>query len=295
MTRSKPSPALPRWAGLPVFGSLALLSLTTAAAFEIEVEEGLVSADAANAPLDAIVETLANASGLRLVRREPLQRRVDLRLDRRPLTEALDELLQAESYLLLLPGESDAAVDLRSVPGTLWIFTEGSDEAASAIEFFETVLLQGGIGEKKAAIRELRRLGTRAAVRSLSLALGDPDERARAAAMEALTTIGSDEALAALASAAAAGEAAARADAAESIAMAGGPSARAYLALALGDDDPLVRAAAVESLGDLGDARSRDILRTALADPDAEVRKCTVEILEELDDEAMFRTLFPAE
>ena len=207
MARTEPSPTLPRWAGLPVSGSLALLSLTVAAfAIEIEVEDGLVSIEAAHEPLDVVIENLANESGFRLIWQEPLQRRVDVRYHRRPLPDALNELLQTESYLLLLPDPSDARGERPSVPATLWIFPDGSGEAVSAAEFLETVLLQGRIGEKKAAIRELRRLDTAAAVESLGDfgdtrsrdiiqdALSDPDPGVRRRAVEILEEL-DDEAM----------------------------------------------------------------------------------------------------
>ncbi len=298
--RNEPFTTAPRRAGLLVAGSLALFLLPVASfGIEVEVEAGRVSIDATNVPLDELVETLAREGGLRLVRREPLRRSVSVDIDSRPLADVLDELLKTQSYLLFLPVESAAKPrqpnDEPGIPATLWIFPEHSGDAASALLFFENILIQGQAGEKKAAIRELRRLGTAEAVQSLSLALGDNDERIRNAAIEALTKIGGDEALAVLASAASAAAPGMRADAAEAIAMAGGPSARAYLELALGDDDPRVRAAAVESLGDLGDGGAQDIIRSALSDPDAEVRRRAVEILEDLNDEAMFRALFPAD
>ena len=62
--------------------------------------------------------------------------------------------------------------------------------------YLETLLLQGSVGQKRAAIRELRALGGVDAVNALSFALADEDSRVTEAAIEALAGIGSDDALA---------------------------------------------------------------------------------------------------
>ena len=161
--------------------------------------------------------------------------------------------------------------------------------------FLETVVLQGGVGDRKAAVRELGNLGTPDAVAVLSLALADEDERVRNAAMETLSDIGSDDALAAIASATRSEDAAVRARAAEAIAGTDGYSAVDYLDLVLQDDDPRVRAAVVGALGDIGDSRSINIISTALRDPDPRVREQAAEVLAYLDEEALFRALYPHE
>jgi HEAT repeat protein len=160
-------------------------------------------------------------------------------------------------------------------------------------DFLETVLLQGTVGDKKAAIRELRRMGGSDAVATLSMALADDDPRVRKATFEALSRIGGDEALAAIASATGAADPEARARAAEALANAGGYSAASYLELALRDDDARVRLAATEALGDLDDSDSINIISTALRDPDPEVRQRAAEMLDQLNDDAFFHAVFP--
>lgn len=164
-------------------------------------------------------------------------------------------------------------------------------EPARAV-LLETVVMQGTVGDKKAAIRELRHLGNDDAVQSLSQALVDDDPRIRKASLEALSAIGSDAALAAIASLSSDRTAPARGKAAEALANADGDSSSAYLARLLGDDDPRVRTAAVESLGDVGDSRAIYAISRALRDPDAGVRRRAAEVLDELDDDALFQTLF---
>ena len=160
--------------------------------------------------------------------------------------------------------------------------------------FLETVILEGTPGDKKVAIRELRKRQDADAIAVLSIALGDSDPRIRKAAFEALSRIPGDEALAAIASAARDSDPLTRARAAESLANAGGYSAVDYLELALRDDDARVRATATEALGDLGDSRSVNIISMALRDPDPDVRQRAAEMLDQLNDDALFHALHPA-
>ena len=258
----------------------------------MRVDDGLVSLTARNVPVQDVVREIAAHSDLRLVQHLVPDRVVNLVLERQPLPVVLDEILRNDSYLLYQSVSSEDATD-KAIPGVLWIFSEGSALAPAATEFFETVLLQGGVGEKKEAIRELRRLGTPDAVQTLSLALGDEDSRVSNAAMEALSRIGGDEALAAIASAAMDQDPRVRGKAADAMAAAGGYSSTEYLKLALYDEDPRVRASVIDSLGDLGDDRSIRAIQQALHDPDPEVRERAADVLEELEDEAAFRVLFP--
>jgi hypothetical protein len=184
------------------------------------------------------------------------------------------------------PVAIDREVDVKDVLVTIEF------EPAKAL-FLETVVLQGTVGDKKAAIRELRKIGDSDSIAVLSTALADEDPRVRKAAFEALSRIGGDEALAAIASATASNTPQTKARAVETLANAGGYSAVDYLELALRDDDVLVRAAAVDALGDIGDSRSVNIISAALRDPDPEVRERAVEMLDELNDDALFHALNP--
>ncbi len=274
-----------------LLGSFALLS-TAANAADVSITDGLVSLTAERVPMQEVLDTLAERSDLRLIQHAPIDREVSIRINSLPLAEALDMLLDTrDSYQLFMPPPESADGGGR-VPGTLWVFAAGTGKPY-AIDFLETVLLRGEIGEKKEAIRTLRNDATPAAVQALSFALSDRDRRARDAAIEALGAIGSDEALAALASAGGVDNPVERAAVTYAMAASGAASARAYLDAALEDDDPRVRLAAAEALGDLGDDASRRRIQAAMNDPDPAVRERAVEILEDLDDEAMFRALFP--
>ncbi len=123
--------------------------------FEVSVSNGLVSIEASNAPIISVVQEIAAQGGLRIVQHGELDGAVSLQLEQVTVAKALDEILQGESYQLYqgVPGET--------VPGTLWIFSEGSSVASMTGLFFEAVILHGSLAEKREAIRELRRLGSR--------------------------------------------------------------------------------------------------------------------------------------
>jgi len=262
----------------------------------VSVDAGLVSVIAEEVPLQDLVGEIAAKTKLRLVLYVVLDRRVSFSIDQQPLSAVLDEILDRDSYQLFQPAAShDDSNSNEAIPGSLWIFAEGSELASTATIFLETVIYQGTAGEKKEAIRELRRLGTPAAVRTLSLALGDDDARVSKSAMEALSRIGGDEALAAIASATMDADPRVRGKAAEAMAMAGGYSSAEYLKIALQDEDPRVRASVIDSLGDIGDDYSIQVIQRALQDPDLEVRERALEVLEELENDAVLQALFPPE
>jgi len=186
------------------------------------------------------------------------------------------------------PLSLDREVDVRNALETI-------DSEPMQTEFLETVILQGTVGDRKAAIRELRRIGGSDAVATLSMALADKDPRVRKATLEALSRIGGDDALAAIASATGAADPETRARAAEALANAGGYSATSYLELALRDNDARVRMAATEALGDVNDSNSINIISTALRDPDPDVRQRAAEMLDQLNDDAFFHAVFPTQ
>lgn len=194
------------------------------------------------------------------------------------------------------PIPSPAAVPQTSTPD----FAEatavfGTQALPAPIEtaYFEAVLYQGEFADKLEAIRKLRRLGTTDAIETLSVALGDPDDRVRTAAMEALSSLRGDEAAAAIGSLSANVDPRVRADATLSLGMAGGDSATEYLKLALHDPDPIVRMAAINSLGDMEDDYSVSMIQQALQDPDERVRERAIEVIDEINDDAAFRALHP--
>jgi HEAT repeat protein len=281
----------PLWAGLLVISGLAppfVGATESTVAMSVSFENGLVSVSASSVPVRDVIEAIADQAGLRLVEQVELDQQVTLDIDRQPLPDALAVLLENDSYTLFqaIPStDNDADV----IPGTLWVFSEGTSLAPAATVFYEAVLYQGTYREKKEAIRELRRLGTPAAVQALSLALGDEDARIR-------DTIGSDEALAAIASAAQDSDPRVRGNAAAALASGDSETSAQYLAMALDDPDPRVRMAVIESLADVpfGTVPNQLTVATltrALQDEDPEVRMSAVDAMEEIGGDVAYQTL----
>ena len=292
----------PLWAGLLILGSLAPL---VAGANEgedklsVRVDDGLVSLIARDVPVQDVLQEIAAQSDLRIVQHVALDRLITLNLDRQPLPDALDEILKNDSYQLYqgVSNEDEAEAEaegVNPVPGTLWIFSEGSSLAPAVTVFFEAVILHGSFREKKEAIRELRRLGTPDAVNTLSLALSDEDSRVRDAAFEALSKIDSDEAVAAAASASADADPWVRSEAALALSSNNSKSAVQYLKIAFNDPDPRVRMTVIEALGDIPNEQAVATLRLALQDEDPGVRMNAVDALEEIGGEIAFQALMRA-
>lgn len=289
------SPALlrsrPLQLRLLLAGSLFFFLASVLRAEEADCDN--LTINAVNVPVQQVLDELAETCNLRLMQQAVISRPVNIDIEGKNLAGVLDEVLEtSDSYLLFLPPAEYLDSQGQGVPGTLWVFAAGNGKHY-AMDFLETVLLRGNVGEKKQAIRQLRLDGTVPAVHALSFALGDEDERIRNAASEALAAIGSDEALAAIGSMAHIGSPLDRAAAAQAIAASGNSSAEAYLDQALADDDLRVRMAATDALAGLDNEAGRHRLRAALEDPDPAVREQAAELLENLDDEAMFHTLFP--
>jgi hypothetical protein len=288
----------PLWAGLLVISGLAppfAGATESTVAMSVSLDNGLVSVSASSVPVRDVIEAIADQAGLRLVEQVELDQQVTLDIDRQPLPDALAVLLENDSYTLFqaIPStDNDADV----IPGTLWVFSEGTSLAPAATVFYEAVLYQGTYREKKEAIRELRRLGTPAAVQALSLALGDEDARIRDTALSALSRIGSDEALAAIASAAQDSDPRVRGNAAAALASGDSETSAQYLAMALDDPDSRVRMAVIESLADVpfGAVPSELAVATlsrALEDEDPEVRMSAVDAMEEIGGNVAYQTL----
>lgn len=191
-------------------------------------------------------------------------------------------------------GVVEFTVDQRpDITEAISVFAEKEIPPPVETAYFEAILFQGDYADKLTAIRELRRLGSTEAIQTLSVALGDADERVRRAAMEALSSVSGDDAAAAIGSLSADIDPRVRADATLSLAMVGGDSATEYVKLALRDPDPIVRIAAINSLSDMGDDYSVSVIQQALQDPDEAVRERAIEVIDEMNDDAAFRALYP--
>jgi len=297
-TTSYRTTVFPLWAGLLILGSLAPLIAGAderTGDLSVRVDAGLVSLSAYNISVQDVIDEIATQSDLRVVQHVTLNRVVNLSFERQSLPDALDEVLENDSYQLFQAATHEEGVGIDNpVPGTLWLFSEGSSLAPAATMFFEAVILHGSWREKKEAIRELRRLGTPDAVNTLSLALSDEDSRVRDAAFEALSRIDSDEAVAAAASASADADPWVRSEAALALSSGNSESAVQYLKLAFNDPDPRVRVTIVQALTDIPGEQAIATLRLALRDEDQAVRVHAVEALEEISGEIAFQALMQA-
>lgn len=254
----------------------------------VDVAQGLVSVTAIDVPLHEVVQAIAARTGLRIVQHTALEGRVSLQIERASLADALPDILAGHSYQLY-QGVPDAPI-----PGTLWVFADGTAAASAADIFFEAVILHGSLAEKREAIRELRRLGTPQAIEALSLALTDDDPRVRGPAIAALQHIGGDAALAAVASATADADPWVRGQAVNALAAGDSESAQQYLKMAFTDPDPNVRLAVIEAFADNPGDQSVAILSAALRDDNPVIRMYAVDALEEIGGELAFATLMRA-
>ena len=277
----------PLWAGLLLFGGLA-----HALELSIEIDDGAVTAEAQDVPLQIVVDELTAKAGLRLIQHVSLDHAVSIAIDGQPLTDVLEDLLVEYSYQLYRsqPGGNNDGM-IGPAPGTLWIFSEGESTAPAATVFFEAVLYFGTIAEKKEAIRELKRMATGAAVQSLSLALHDAEAGVRDAALEALSAIGSDEALAAIASTMQDDDAWTRNEAVHALSSGDAESALQYLQLAMSDPDPRVRVSVLDAFADIPSERAAMVIARALEDPDEQVRERAMDALDEVQATIAFDAL----
>ena len=135
----------PLWAGLLILGSLAPFFAGAddrTGELSVRVDDGLVSLTASDVPVQDVIQEIATQSDLRIVQHVTLDRAITLNLDRQPLSDVLDEILKNNSYQLYQGVSSDDEAEADNpVPGTLWIFSEGSSLAPAATVFFEAVIL----------------------------------------------------------------------------------------------------------------------------------------------------------
>ena len=288
----------PLWAGLLLLGNPALLLAAggnDGASVSVRIVDRHVSLSVHDAPLQLVVDAIVAETGLRLIQHAELERNVTVAADEQPLHRFLDELLRDHSYQLFEAQRNAAGTPpLGPVPGTLWIFSAGQSPPPAATVYLEAVLHFGSYAEKKEAIRNLRRLGTAAAVETLGLALQDPDDRVRDAALDALAIIGSDAALAAIASTAYGGNLKTRSEAINALSSGNAASALRYLDLAMTDPDPRVRMSVIDACAEIPGQYAAMAISRALDDPDQDVREHALDALDEVRAATAFEALMQA-
>ena len=266
-----------------------------------EQRDDLVTLQAHDMSLQDVLEAIARKCNLRIVLYRPLESRISIAFESRPLAEILTRLLRRQSYLLhLSPAQDSTGIVGHDKTGTLWVYSGhnaerpnkqiielgGWSDTAAAVAALQSNLVHGDFRRKKAAIEDLRKLGDSAAIDGLSLALADEDGRIRAAAIHALGDIGGENAIAALAGATVDEDAWVRQEASYALGSIGGESAIQQLSLTLNDADHMVRDATISALGEIGGRRSAATLSVLLRDQDLSTRVNTVDALGEIGGDA---------
>ena len=257
----------------------------------IEYREGRLSVNVSDVSADALLERIADQSGLVIVRKASLDWRVSVEFYRLLLHEAVVRILRQRSFAL----EGYRSAPATGQPNTsrpmrLWVFdmpresslgqARGRRGAAPQIAALTALLMSEDWRVRVKAAEDLGALGSVAAVSSLSLAvLDDGDDRVRRAVIAALVSIGGDEAAGVLAVALREGDSWLREAAVEALAETDAPSAIGLVEQAFIDEDEDVREAAVNALASIGGQEATHALSITLEDKEAYIRELGVEAL----------------
>ncbi len=254
----------------------------TSSQLRLEVADDLVTLRAHNARLRDILETLAVRIDVLFASDTPLGDRLTLELDRRPLYEALAQILRGRSFLFhqAASASSRTGAETRRRSGVLRVFAErpintdigNRGEPSAAREALEAELMNGDVGGRQNAVKLARKLGKEEALAPLSLALTDNNAKVRVQAIYGLAELGGQEAVDVLAAALRDENAGVRAEAAYALGAIGDSAAVQFLEQALGDTDPDVRESAIDALASIGGTTSSAALAIALRDPDPFLR-----------------------
>jgi hypothetical protein len=251
--------------GMPAVAG-RLPSVPGAPARGVFLADGLLSVDAAEVDVAALLAEVARQAGFEFHSSMAAPDPISLRFDHLPLDKGLLQILSGQRYTL-------AWIDPNAAPGArrplrLWMLgpqavPDAPPSAPSPIG--TTAPTRPDPAELLAALRA-----------------GTPPEREQAAAD--LGQLGRDGSVAtqALAAALADGAARVRLAAIESLATIGGVDAALALEMALRDPAPRVREAAVDALGEIGGSTSLALLEQARADPVDYVRQAAIEAIERL-------------
>lgn len=246
----------------------------------VDMDAGIVTVRARDAPLHAVIDKLARQGGLQVSAQDRLDERVTVELRSLTLTAALQELLRGRSFILTgAPETTDTRQDGKR---TLWILAKGPDGSVAI-----TSIASSDDSRESAQREEPKSLD------ELSALLMDHDSNARLDAVSELGVHFHDEqATAALASTAAHDEhPSVRAEALHAIGDGRANTHGPVFARALTDRDASVRKAAISALENLGTERSLQTLAIALKDSDASVRATAVDAIGEIGGDVARRLL----
>ncbi len=266
---------LAAWIAVLLTGALPAAALAEG---ELQVgwRDGLLSVDAKGVALAAVLDEVAAHTRLAVEREGSLTETCDLVIDRAPLRQALEVVLEGRNFALRLDAES-ATSDGRPL-GTLWIYDSTAQKQAPA----EEPSRDGGCESLDA----LGSLELEACRRRLELALAHEDPKVRLDAVGTLIEAGGESSAATLADVAALDKApAVRLEAIYGLSEIGGPEALETVERALADPDPEVRRAAIHAAADMGGEGAAWALSRALEDDDPELREEAVWALDDLGGE----------
>jgi hypothetical protein len=265
----------------------------------VDIEEGIVTVRAHNAPLQAVIEKLAEHGGLQVLTQDRLDQRVTVELYSLTLAAALQELLRDRSFILV--GTPQTTDPRQYGGGMLWILStglNGSDanvSVASSEDSHESAPREElrSLDELSAALTDHDSNSRLDAVSELSghfdheqavmmlvnVAARDEQPSVRAEALHALGSGRADIHRPVFTRALTDRDAGVRKAAVSALENIGTENSLQALAIALKDRDASVRASAVDAIGEIGSDNARPLLESALADESAVVREAATEQL----------------
>lgn len=241
----------------------------------VHIEDGAVTVHARDAPLENVLDKIAEHGGLQLVVQGRIEERVTAELHSLPLSAALRELLRDRSFVLMDAQEIKSAGE--SGGGTLWILSSSpSQSAASASVTSRTREHESNTPEESNSVEEL------------TAALADDNPNVRMDAVSALVDFDDEQVAVMLANTAVQdAQPSVRAEALYAMAGRRADAKNLAFARALTDADRDVRKAAIGTLERIGGEDSVRTLAIALKDRDASVRSTAVDALGEIGGDAV--------
>lgn len=257
---------------------------TRASDFYVDVENGIVTVRAHDAPLQSVIGSLAEHAGLRVLTRDRLNQRITVELQSLTLTATLQELLRGRSFILVGPRQaSDAGQDSG---GTLWILSKELQASALREAMKSPDEPSAALADRdwKARLTWVSELGDhvndeQAAMMLASVAQYDEHPSVRAEALHAIASGRAKVHSSVFEQALTDRDVVVRKAAISALENVGGENSLETLAIALRDRDVSVRATAVDAIGEIGGSAARRLLESALGDESAAVREAATDQL----------------
>ena len=251
---------------------------------QVHVADGRLTVTAQDASVKALVEAIAQETGLTLEAHESLDGQITVRFQGLPIAEGLARILGDRSYMLAFAVESfpDGGGTARVPVRLRFVDRPATDEPPAALgavamaeraTLFETLETYSDPWDKQDTLDALVETGDPAVAQRLGrAALADPDVDVRSAAVEALAMLGGPAAIEMLEVALHDREIVIREEAVGALEEIGGDAAVRGLTVALHDADTDLRLLAIDAIGALGGPPAVRLLEHAASDPDASVR-----------------------